>query len=119
MPQAIQIEIQSEQQGLTLLCSQRAARRTGRELALHRTERSEIDAGRGVVETLAAFRRALHECARFSFRAWASPRRGRRNELGAGSGQHVLCATDAMLWSSRRRKRCKVVKSGTLANPSA
>ena len=40
MPQAIQIETQSEQQGLTLLRAQRVARRTGRELALHRTEQA-------------------------------------------------------------------------------
>ena len=38
MPQAIQIEIQTEQQGLALLGAQRAAQRTGRELALHRTD---------------------------------------------------------------------------------
>ena len=40
MPQAVEIETQSEQQSLTLLRAQRAARRTGRELAFHRTEQA-------------------------------------------------------------------------------
>ena len=40
MPQAIQIETQSEQQSWTLLRVQRAARRASRELALHRTEKA-------------------------------------------------------------------------------
>src|SRR5580704_251290 len=40
MPQAVQIETQSEQQGLTLLRAQRAARRTSREFAFHRTEQA-------------------------------------------------------------------------------
>ena len=40
MFQAIQIETQSEQQGLTLLHRQRTAWRTGRELALHRREQA-------------------------------------------------------------------------------
>jgi hypothetical protein len=38
MFQAIQIETQSEQQGLALLCAQRTAWRTSQELALHRRE---------------------------------------------------------------------------------
>ena len=38
MPQAVQIETQSEQQSLTPLRAQRTARRTGREPALQRTE---------------------------------------------------------------------------------
>src|SRR5450759_4619948 len=49
MPQAIQIETQSEQQGLTLLRVQRAARSTGRELAFHRTEQA-LDQGSASVE---------------------------------------------------------------------
>src|ERR1700730_6210311 len=40
MPQAVQIETQSEQQSLTLLRVQRAARSAGRELALDRTEQA-------------------------------------------------------------------------------
>ncbi len=44
MPQAVQIETQSEQQGLTLLRAQRATRRAGRELALYRTEQT-LDQG--------------------------------------------------------------------------
>src|ERR1700675_3473131 len=40
MPQAIQIETQSEQQGLTLLRAQRTAGRASGELALHRTEQT-------------------------------------------------------------------------------
>ena len=40
MPQAIQIETQSEQQSLTLLCAQRAAGRSGRKLAFHRGEQA-------------------------------------------------------------------------------
>ena len=49
MPQAIQIETQSEQQGLTFLRAQRAARRTSRELAFHRTEQA-LDQGSAPVE---------------------------------------------------------------------
>src|SRR5579864_9235838 len=49
MPQAVQIETQSEQQGLTLLRTQRAARRTSRELALHRTEKA-LDQGSAPVK---------------------------------------------------------------------
>ncbi len=49
MPQAIQIETQSEQQRLALLCAQRAARRAGRELAFHRTEKA-LDQGSAPVE---------------------------------------------------------------------
>jgi hypothetical protein len=40
MLQAIQIETQSEQQGLAFLRGQRTAWRTSRELALHRTEQA-------------------------------------------------------------------------------
>jgi hypothetical protein len=50
MPQAIQIETQSEQQSLTLLRSQRAAWGTGRELALDRTEQA-LDQGSTLVES--------------------------------------------------------------------
>src|SRR5579883_3179178 len=46
MLQAIQIETQSEQQGLTHLRAQRATGRTSRELALHRTEQT-LDAAAG------------------------------------------------------------------------
>src|SRR5580693_4792131 len=49
MPQAVQIETQSEQQGLTLLRAQRATRRTGRELAFYRTEKA-LDQGSAPVE---------------------------------------------------------------------
>ena len=49
MPQAIQIETQSEQEGLALLRVQRAAGRTGRELAFHRTEQA-LDQGSSPVE---------------------------------------------------------------------
>src|ERR1035437_3183665 len=51
MLQAIQIETQSEQQSLTLLRAQRAARSTGRELALHRTEQA-LDRRSAPVEPL-------------------------------------------------------------------
>src|SRR5580658_10569517 len=40
MPQAIQIETQAEQQGLTHLGAQRTSRRASRELAFHRTEQT-------------------------------------------------------------------------------
>src|SRR5258708_38232272 len=49
MPQAVQIETQSEQQGLTLLRAQRATRRAGRELAFYRTEQA-LDQGSAPVE---------------------------------------------------------------------
>ena len=49
MPQAIQIETQSEQQGLTLLRAQRAARRTSREFAFDRTEQA-LDQGSAPVD---------------------------------------------------------------------
>src|SRR5579862_3543796 len=55
MPQAIQIETQSEQPSLALLRAQRTARRTGRELALHRTEQA-LDQRSASVE-------ALRECS--------------------------------------------------------
>src|SRR3984893_11676863 len=51
MPQAIEIETQSEQQSLTLLRAQRAARSAGRELAFHRTEQA-LDQGSAPVELL-------------------------------------------------------------------
>src|SRR5271169_3868646 len=50
MFQAIQIETQAEQQGLTLLRAQRAAGRASRELALHRTEQA-LDQGSAPVES--------------------------------------------------------------------
>src|ERR1700682_602774 len=49
MPQAVQIETQSEQQGLTLLRVQRATRRAGRELAFYRTEKA-LDQGSASVK---------------------------------------------------------------------
>src|ERR1700675_4023330 len=49
MPQSIQIETQSEQEGLALLRVQRAAGRTSRELAFHRTEQA-LDQGSSPVE---------------------------------------------------------------------
>src|SRR6202049_434368 len=51
MFQAIQIETQTEQQGLTLLRAQRTARRTSRELALHRREQ-RFDQGPVPIEPL-------------------------------------------------------------------
>ena len=51
MFQPIQIETQSEQQGLTFLRAQRATGRTSRELALHRTEQA-LDQGSAPVELL-------------------------------------------------------------------
>jgi len=44
MPQAMQIETQSEQQSLTFVRAQRATGRAGRELAFHRTEQA-LDQG--------------------------------------------------------------------------
>ena len=77
MFQAVQIETQSEQQGLTHLRAQRTTRCTCRELALHRREQA-LDQGTAAVEPLwemhAASRRALHARAKFSFRAWRESR---------------------------------------------
>src|SRR5271170_8492243 len=49
MLQAIEIETQSEQQGLTLLRAQRATGGAGRELAFYRTEKA-LDQGSAPVE---------------------------------------------------------------------
>jgi hypothetical protein len=49
MPQAIEVETQTEQQGLTLLRAQRAAGRTSRELALYRTEQA-LDQSAAAIE---------------------------------------------------------------------
>src|SRR6202165_589107 len=51
MPQAVQIETQSEQQSLTLLRVQRTAWRTSREFAFDRTEQA-LDQGSAAVEPL-------------------------------------------------------------------
>src|SRR5579864_8510104 len=50
MPQAVEIETQSEEQSLTLLCAQRTTGRSGRELAFHRTEHA-LDQGSAPVES--------------------------------------------------------------------
>src|ERR1700721_1495562 len=44
MPQAVQIETQSEEQSLTLLCAQRTTGRAGREIGFNRTEHA-LDQG--------------------------------------------------------------------------
>src|SRR5579863_3390452 len=49
MPQAIEVETQSEQRGLALLCVQRAAGGASRELALHRTEQA-LDQSTAAIE---------------------------------------------------------------------
>jgi hypothetical protein len=51
MPQAIQVETQAEQQGLTLLRAQRTTGRSSRELALHRAEQT-LDQSTAAIETL-------------------------------------------------------------------
>ena len=75
MPQAVQIETQSEEQSLTLLCAQRTTGRAGRELTrlteLNMLSIRDHDAGKAVSwEMFAASGRALHGCARSSSHAW-------------------------------------------------